>query len=160
MVSMALFLVLKSRRPVQMSVTLMILIGVGIAFMPDSWTDRMSTIGEYDADTSAMSRLYTWKTVWNLAIDRPLVGGGFRSDSLAVFLQYAPDGSDFDSFRGSVWVAHSIYFQTLGEHGFVGLGLFMLLGVVTWRRAGQLARLTRGDPEFGQWVPRLMPMSR
>jgi hypothetical protein len=75
-----------------------------------------------------------------------------------VFLQYAPDGSDFESFRGSVWVAHSIYFQTLGEHGFVGLGLFMLLGVVTWRRAGQLARLTRGDPEFGQWVPRLMPM--
>jgi len=156
--AMTLFLALKSRHRIRMGVGLALLLALGFVLMPDSWIERMSTIANYEADSSAMSRLYTWKTLWNLALDRPLVGGGFRSDALVVFERYGPIGPDFEALRGSIWVAHSIYLQTLGEHGFVGLGLFILLGFLTWRRAGQLARLTVGDPEFGDWVPRLMPM--
>jgi putative inorganic carbon (hco3(-)) transporter len=46
----------------------------------------------------------------------------------------------------------------LGEHGFVGLGLFLLLGVVTWFTASRLARKTKGDEELGSWMPDLMRM--
>jgi putative inorganic carbon (HCO3(-)) transporter len=159
--AMATFLGMKSRHPVRMSVAIGTLLVLAVLFMPDSWTLRMNTIREYQADDSAMSRIYTWKTLWNLALDHPFVGGGFRSDSAMVFALYAPTGAEFDVFRGSdsaVWVAHSIYFQTLGEHGFVGLGLFLTLGVLTWRRAAKLAKMTQGDPDFGDWVPKLMPM--
>ena len=57
-------------------------------------------------------------------------------------------------------MAHSIYFQALGEHGFPGLILYISLGIVTWLKAGQLARRTRDDPEFKAWVPMLMQMAQ
>ena len=158
LVSMAALLGLKSQRPVRASVLLGVLVVGAIAFMPDSWTSRMETIQTYRADNSAMSRVYTWQTLWNVALDRPIVGAGFRADTPAIFARYAPfDGATTFGNEG-VFVAHSIYFQALGEHGFPGLFLFVLLGLVTWRKAGQLAKLTRADPEFGEWVPVLMRM--
>ncbi|MBL8286382.1 MAG: putative O-glycosylation ligase, exosortase A system-associated [Rubrivivax sp.] len=157
-VAMATLLGLKSRYPLRISLGIALLLAIGFMFMPDSWTERMNTMKEYKADESAMSRLYTWHTLWNLALDRPFVGGGFRSDFAAIFQKYAPTGPEYEVFQGMYWVAHSIYFQVLGEHGFVAFGLFVAIGLLTWRRAGQLAVATRGDPEFGAWVPKLMPM--
>ncbi|WP_088283372.1 putative O-glycosylation ligase, exosortase A system-associated [Ideonella sp. A 288] len=157
-VAMAFFLALKGKRPVLMSLVIIALLLTAIAFMPESWTQRMDTIQTFEADNSAQSRIYTWRTLLNCALDRPLVGAGFAADNLLVFSRYAPGGAEYAPFDGLVFVAHSIYFQMLGEHGFVGLALFLLLGVVTWRRASQLTRATRGDAEFGRWVPLLMPM--
>jgi len=157
--AMAITLGLKSRHPFSTTSAFSVLLVAAVWFMPESWSDRMNTIREYEAaGGSAMSRIYSWITMWNLAIDRPLVGGGFRSDAALVYQLYAPVGPQYDIFAGQWWVAHSIYFQMLGEHGFVGLGLFLTLGILTWRRAGQLAKLTRDDPNFGRWVPSLMPM--
>ena len=45
-----------------------------------------------------------------------------------MFARYAPDPCDLHA-------AHSIYFQILGEHGFVGLGIFLLFWALTWRTA-------------------------
>ena len=117
----------------------------------------MGTIQTYQEDSSAMSRLYTWKTLWTMALDRPLVGAGFGTDNPVVFALYAPE-SVGDYADGGIFVAHSIYFQALGEHGFPGLLLYLLLGFFTWRKANQLAHETRDDPEFGVWVPKLMRM--
>lgn len=114
----------------------------------------METIGTYEQDNSAMSRLYTWRTLWNLALDRPITGAGFATDTEAVFSRYAPSGDN--PIEGFTPVAHSIYFQALGEHGFPGLALYLLLGVLTWHTAGRLAKDTRDDAEFGPWVPMLM----
>lgn len=158
LLSMAALLGLKSQRPVRATVLLGMLVVVAIAFMPDSWTSRMETIQAYQADNSAMSRVYTWQTLWNVALDRPIVGAGFRADTPAIFAQYAPFDGSTTFENGGVFVAHSIYFQALGEHGFPGLFLFVLLGLVTWRKAGQLAKLARADPEFVDWVPVLMRM--
>jgi probable O-glycosylation ligase (exosortase A-associated) len=118
----------------------------------------MDSIGSYQEDGSAMSRMYTWRTLLNCALDRPLFAAGFGADNAIVFARYAPKGDEFAVFDGSVFVAHSIYFQMLGEHGFPGLALFLMLGAVTWRRASRLARETMSDAEFGAWVPALMPM--
>jgi putative inorganic carbon (HCO3(-)) transporter len=131
-----------------------VLLGAGAMFMPDSWTSRMETIATYDQEQSAMARIYSWKTIWALALDRPIVGGGFATDTQEVYARYAPQG--FDQFAGKYWVAHSIYFQALGEHGFPGLALYIALGVLTWRCAARLARITQADAEFGDWVPLLM----
>ena len=126
--------------------------------MPATWTDRMETIQTFEQDTSAMSRIYTWTTLWHLALDRPLVGAGFGTDNPVVFALYAPAEGAGVYKGGNFYVAHSIYFQALGEHGFPGLALYLLLGLLTWRTAARLARQTADDPEYGEWVPLLMRM--
>ena len=158
LLAMLFFLGLKGKYPLRTSLLLVGLVAVAIAFMPDSWANRMDTMRTFEADNSAMSRVWTWTTLWNAAVDRPLVGAGFRADSSIVFLRYAPVDEIYAGFKGSIVVAHSIYFQMLGEHGFVGLCLYLLLGVVTWFTAARIARQMRDDPEYGSWMPLLMRM--
>jgi probable O-glycosylation ligase (exosortase A-associated) len=158
LLAMAFFLGLKSKYPVRVSLGLAVLVGVAIVFMPESWTNRMETMKSYGQDTSAMSRIWTWTTLANAAFDRPFVGAGFRADSRVVFDRYAPTDGEFAIFAGQLYVAHSIYFQMLGEHGFIGLGLFLALVAAVWTSAGRLAKRLEGDPDFGSWVPMLMRM--
>ena len=152
-----LMLGLKSKHAVRTTLAFGVLVLVAITFMPDSWTARMNTIGGYSADGSAMSRLWTWQTLWNLVMDRPLVGGGFRSDSAQVFSKYSPiEGRGI--FTQDIFVAHSIYFQALGEHGFPGLFFYLGIGIWTWFAAARIGREMADHPEHGAWVPLLMRM--
>jgi len=124
--AMAAFLWLKSSEKMTLGLLLAITIPVLVAFMPSQWHSRIDTINTYEKDSSAMGRINAWYMAFNLAKDRPLVGGGFQIYDDVVFQMYAPHPED-------IHAAHSIYFQALGEHGFVGLGLYLLLGVLTWR---------------------------
>lgn len=93
-------------------------------FMPESWWQRMDTIGTYQQDESAMGRINAWYLAWNVATNN-FFGGGFYLESNEIFARYAPDPTD-------IHVAHSIYFQALGQHGFVGLFLFLGMWISTW----------------------------
>lgn len=119
------------------------------AFMPAEWFSRMDTISEYQSDTSAMGRINAWWMAWNLALDR-FFGGGFNIYNLVIFSVYAPIPDD-------VHAAHSIYFQVLGEHGFIGLLLFLLLWWVVWRDASKLRIEGRLQPET-LWLSQLGAM--
>ncbi len=110
-------------------------------FMPAKWHARMETIEHYQEDGSAMGRINAWHFAFNLALDRPLTGGGFETFRPRWFAVYAPEPYN-------VHDAHSIYFEVLGEHGFVGLALFVLLGTFTWLKAGRIRRLTRRREEL------------
>ena len=91
----------------------------------------MSTIVNYEQDRSAMGRINAWRMAWNLAQDRPF-GGGFEITSPMFFPLCARRE------RHSCRTQH--LFQVLGEHGFVGLALFLLLWILVWRSAGWLRR--------------------
>jgi len=158
--AMAFTLGLKSHRPVRTSAAILTLVMLAVAFMPKSWDQRMETIQQFEKDDSAMSRIYTWRTLWALALDRPLTGAGFGADNALVFNTYAPPDPEFETFRreGTVLVAHSIYFQALGEHGFIGLIAYLLIGVLAYRKASRLSAAATGDQEFANWVPLLMRM--
>jgi putative inorganic carbon (hco3(-)) transporter len=117
-----------------------------IAFMPEHWGDRMETIASYEQDASAMGRINAWWAALNIAQDR-MLGGGFDIYRADVFAIYAPVPDD-------VHAAHSIYFQVLGELGWVGLAIFLSFWFFTWRRAGSLRRQARGDPET-EWAATL-----
>ena len=138
--AMAAFLWLKSNKKVLSGVVAAVLIPLAIGFMPESWTSRMKSIEAYEQDTSALGRLNSWKAAINIANDRPLIGGGFEFYSPTVFAKYAPDPLDVHS-------AHSIYFQILGEHGYVGLILFLALGIVAWTTANRVVKRSRDSPE-------------
>ena len=56
----------------------LIALPLAIASIPQAWQDRISTIGTYQEDGSALSRLEAWKAARNLAFDRPFFGGGFE----------------------------------------------------------------------------------
>jgi putative inorganic carbon (HCO3(-)) transporter len=120
-----------------------------LAFMPDTWTDRMRTIQTYEEDSSAMGRLNAWQMAVNLANDR-LTGGGFVVDEASVFARYAPIPADLHA-------AHSIYFQVLGEHGWVGLGLFVAIGLYAFAAAGRVRRQALEQPE-AEWLHHLAGM--
>lgn len=123
---------------------LFVALGVfGASMMPDKYWERMDTIKSYDSDASAMGRINAWWMAFNLA-KANLFGGGFSIYELPVFHVYAPVPDD-------VHAAHSIYFQVLGEHGFVGLFLFLMIGVSTWICARRLVKLAGKDPRL-KWA--------
>ncbi|ABC23889.1 putative O-glycosylation ligase, exosortase A system-associated [Rhodospirillum rubrum] len=125
----------------------------GLFLMPESWHDRMNTISDYQEDESAMGRLDAWTFAFNLAVERPLVGGGFRINvDRDVFLRFSPEAGINRAF-------HSIYFQVLGEHGFVGLGLFLATLALGFFKAGALSRQCAGDPKLA-WARDLGAMSQ
>jgi probable O-glycosylation ligase (exosortase A-associated) len=141
---------LKSRSRFVTGLALALLVPVAIGFMPEKWTDRMQTIETYEQDESAMSRINAWTTAINVAKDRPL-GAGFNGHYLDEYARrYAVDLSD-------VRPAHSIYFQMLGEHGFVGLTLFLLLWILVWRDASWIITQSRSQKQL-HWASDLARM--
>lgn len=138
---MMLFLWIKSSKKLFLGVLMVALLPVAIGFMPDTWTERMRTIETYEEDSSAMGRINAWAMAFNLANDRPLVGGGFEIYNAKTFAKYAPDPTD-------VHAAHSIYFQILGEHGYVGLVLFLSIGFVAWATARRIIKISRSNPDL------------
>jgi probable O-glycosylation ligase (exosortase A-associated) len=90
-----------------------------LTFAPSQWMQRMGDFAHGNVDDSAAQRLNSWRFAWELAKDYPITGGGLRTFTPELFDRYTPQFV----FNGP----HSIYFQTLGEHGFVGLALFLLL---------------------------------
>jgi probable O-glycosylation ligase (exosortase A-associated) len=96
-----------------------------LSFAPAAWMDRMGRFMNGDLDTSAQERLVSWGTAWNLAQDYPITGGSFDVlPNVDVFQRYEPRPLPLGHPSSG---PHSIYFQLLGDQGFVGLGLFLLL---------------------------------
>jgi probable O-glycosylation ligase (exosortase A-associated) len=148
-VAMGMLLWIRSREKAAAAVIIG-LIGLTLTtFMPDSWDERMGTIGTYEQDSSAMGRINAWKMATHLANDRPL-GGGFDIYTNEIFAKYAPVPED-------VHAAHSIYFQILGEHGYLGLFLFLLVGAFTFATAARIRRET-ARVEDAQWLYHLAGM--
>ena len=148
-VAMAVFFWLKSKEKLAIGLAMILFVPVLLLAMPAQWHDRMDTIHEYKDDASAMGRVNAWHMATNLAMDRPL-GGGFEIYDQVVFALYAPNPKD-------VHAAHSIYFQVLGEHGFIGLFLYLAIGVLTWRNGSWVLKHGKHDPEL-KWALDLVPM--
>ncbi|MQA18354.1 putative O-glycosylation ligase, exosortase A system-associated [Rugamonas rivuli] len=147
--AMVVFMWLKSRHKLAGGALIVLLAPLAFLFMPERWSERMDSIGTYQEDESAMGRINAWYMAWNLARDR-FFGGGFEIAEPGTFFLYAPNPTD-------IHAAHSIYFQALGEHGFVGLGLYLLLLGMTWRSAAWIVRHSRNQPEL-EWAQQLATM--
>lgn len=131
---MAVMLALKSkRRWLMLSIIATLAMGM-FAIMSDQWADKMGTITTHE-DHSAQSRIYTWKMIWNLAMHHPVNGGGFQvTENPATWYRYAV--TDW----AKAYSPHSIYFQALAEHGFVGLALYLGIGISCWRRCSKIIK--------------------
>jgi probable O-glycosylation ligase (exosortase A-associated) len=152
--AVTLAIVAKSRHKV-LGLFLVFVAVVGILTLTTTaWKDRMSEFLQGNLDNSAYSRLIAWGGGFNLALAHPLTGGGFDvyTDE-AIFPSFVPR-----SLRGYLYgknlhlhSSHSIYFQMLGEHGFVGLGIFLLLLGSCFKSMRRLRKKAITDTQL-QWV--------
>jgi putative inorganic carbon (HCO3(-)) transporter len=134
--AMLMYVWLRSRHKLAGIALVVLAVPLLLLFMPDAWSERMDSIANYQADSSAQGRINAWVMAYNLARDR-ILGGGFSLYEPMTFAMYAPDPS-------GVHAAHSIYFQAMAEHGFIGLALYLLLGWQTWRSTVWTLRHCRG----------------
>ncbi len=135
-----LMLVTKSRGRLWVAVAIIGTLGTAFTMLPQDWFQRMETIEHYHKDRSAMGRINVWKFAWRLALDDPLLGGGFETFDRRLYMEYIPEiASDPSTYVAGD--AHSIYFQVLAQQGFVGLFLFLALGISTFRACSQARRL-------------------
>lgn len=148
-IAMMAFLWLKSRNKVGTGVALALIIPLVIMAMPHQWFARMATIDNYQQDGSALGRFNAWYFAMNVAKSH-LLGGGFNVFNPLTFRIYAPNPLDYH-------VAHSIYFQVLGEHGYIGLAIFVSLIIATWLTASGIIKSVRKVPEL-KWAGDLAAM--
>lgn len=144
MAIMGIMFWLKSRQKFMVAILGATAIFAIVQIMPVEWYERMNTIKTYQDDGSALGRINAWQMAFNLASDR-FLGGGFETFRYEMFAIYAPDPNN-------VHDVHSIYFEVLGEHGFVGLFIFLLLAFFTWRSASIIKKAVKGIPDRMWWV--------
>lgn len=131
-----LWLILTSRHRAGLLAATIIMSTFTVSFMPDTWWERMGTVQSYEEDKSAMGRLHMWRYGIELADNYPL-GIGFRAYKMRdVAAGLLPESI---TLRAS----HSIYFEVLGEHGYVGLFLFLFLYAAAFLSFGHTRKLAR-----------------
>lgn len=133
----------RSRRKGLMTVALLFVVMVMLPMMPQEWWDRMGTIQTYEEDESAMGRINGWLVAIEVA-KHYLFGGGMSYQHQLFFTLYGVHNQN-------VIAAHSIYFQILGNHGFIGLFIYIGLWLSTYLWAGRLRKISRDIAE-ARWV--------
>jgi probable O-glycosylation ligase (exosortase A-associated) len=123
---------------------------IAVPLLPEGLWDRIQSIGEQQSeetrDRSVQGRFEAWQTAWNIALDRPLTGAGFRALwNSAIWVRYS--GLYLEGPRGTD--AHSLYFEVLEEHGFVGFGLYFLVLASTLVSLRRIRKRWRGHAEHG-----------
>ena len=132
-----------------------------VPMLPKTFTERMSTIKTYQADESAATRLAVWAWTWDFAKTHPFGGGfeAYRQNHIAYDLKAkasapaggaapaAPAGDRLAVDKGRAY--HSAYFEMLGEQGYPGLGLWLLINLVgLWRMEVLRRRYRIGDEQW------------
>jgi len=80
-------------------------------------------------------------------MDRPLIGGGFRAPELMEVwrMQLATDNAR---------AAHNNIFQVLGEHGFLGLAIYLTIILLAFKNLAAIMLRARHVPELA-WARKL-----
>ena len=132
-----------------------------VPFLPQSYTERMETIQGYKADQSASTRVAVWAWTWEYAKDNPF-GGGFNAyiqnrvrveKAGSGYDPSAPQDAEATVYEEQSRAYHSSYFEMLGEQGYPGLALWLLLHAAGLARMEGLRRRylkTRRAEE--QWI--------
>ena len=152
-IAVGIFFWWKSKKKFVIGMVIAIIVPVALSLMPQQWFDRMGTIENYQEDSSANERLASWSLSISIAND-DIFGGGFNFWSKAAYQKYGPEETWDYSF-----VAHSIYLHVAGEHGWVGLGLFLLVWILVWRNGTWIIKQAKLRPDLDlKWAADLAAM--
>ena len=137
---------IRSRRKVLYGVIgVLAVMGVASA-TSDAWNQRISTIKHFDTEGSALGRILVWEWTLGYVAEHPL-GGGFNSYKVDRVVFPPADPNDDPIIKTGI-AFHSIYFEVLGEQGYVGLGIFFAIIGLALMQLQKVARLTRNIEEM------------
>lgn len=156
LLAIAAWLIWHSKRKVSGVIGFMICLVVVVSLAPSSWTERMNTIQSADGDQSFMGRVAVWKKSTAIALEHPLVGGGFFAvQSEPVYLKFK-DSPGLMGFIQTpdpgVLAAHSIYFQVMSDMGFLGLVIYGALFLNLFLTRMQILKEIRASGLKMQWA--------
>jgi putative inorganic carbon (hco3(-)) transporter len=139
---------------------------VTVPFLPSAFSERMGTIKNYEADQSASTRIAVWQWTWEFAKTHPF-GGGFNAyvqNKIRYKMPVVDDnGLDTGEVRASEVVDegrayHSSFFEMLGEQGYPGLIIWLLIHVGgVWRMEAIMRIYKKRNREDELWV---IPLAR
>lgn len=143
---------LRSRGKIVSGVLITVGVAGAIAFMPDSWVERMNTIQNYEQDASAMGRVTIWLAALSLALARPFVGGGFRAIYNQSIVDQVAPGTEARA-------THSIWLEVLADHGFPTFLVWLaILAAGIWYTI-RICRVAKDRPDL-RWAVDLARMSQ
>ncbi len=132
-----------------------------LPLLPSSYSQRMSTIEGYQGDESASTRIAVW--MWTLDYVKQHPGGGgfgaYRQNRLSYQRVDAKASNGAATVmtqttdQARAW--HSSYFEMLGEQGYPGLALWLILQATGLIRMEALRRRYRRGPEEDRWIASL-----
>jgi putative inorganic carbon (hco3(-)) transporter len=122
--------------------------------VPDRLTHRIQSIESADQDSSFMGRVIAWKLSTLIALDHPFFGGGPHALQVqSVWTVYTNNFSRLSFIPTNEpdvtpHAAHSIYFEVLGDTGFLGLLTFVCLIVSGFRTGSRIIVMARDHPQL------------
>lgn len=133
---------------------------MALPLLPSAFTERMETIENYQADQSASTRLAVWGWTWEFAKENPLGGGfeAYRQNKLSISRVEtenfgAVTSTDVDTIEDEGRAYHSSYFEMLGEQGYPGLAMWLLLHLTgLWRMERLRAMYSKRNRPGEEWV--------
>jgi probable O-glycosylation ligase (exosortase A-associated) len=152
--AITLAIVAKSRYKILSFILVAIALVCLVTLTTRTWQDRMGDFLQGNLDSSENSRLVAWGGGWNLAMEYPITGGGFDVyTDAAIFPSFVPRNlrSRLYGLSGGLHSSHSVYFELLGEQGFVGLGLFLWLLGSCFTSLRKLRKQARSNGKL-EWV--------
>ncbi len=134
---------------------------VAIPFLPQSFTERMNTIRNHQSDQSASTRVAVWQWTIEYAKTHPFGGGfeAYRQNVLSYDTVQSENAGDNNTaietqrIEEHARAYHSSYFEMLGEQGYPGLALWLLLHIMGLFHMEVIRRryAKETSPEFA-WV--------
>lgn len=131
-----------------------------LPFLPQSYYERMSTITQPDGDESASTRMAVWEWTLDYAARNP-TGGGFDAYRGNSFTYEMPVTEETGSIRTIEYrevtdegrAFHSAIFEVLGEQGYPGLAIWLLLHALGVWQMEQVRRRWKGkESEAEAWI--------
>jgi len=137
---------------------------MSLPFLPASFTERMSTIENHQADKSASTRVAVWKWTIDYAAQHPFGGGfdSYRSNRIkyTTITEKTVGGMTTlvpEEVEDQGRAFHSSYFEMLGEQGWPGLMLWLWIQALgLWQMERLRSRwrkraADRPDDPSAQW---------
>ena len=131
-----------------------------LPFLPQSYYERMATLGQPSGDESASTRVAVWQWTLDYVGEKPL-GGGFDSYRGNRFTYVMPvketEGNTtsvtYQQVVDEGRAFHSSFFEMLGEQGWPGLFIWLALHLVGVWQMERIQRRWKGvESEDERWI--------
>ncbi len=148
---LGMYMWMRSNRKLGFGIVILIAGCLMIYTTSGAWNERVATIGNFEQENSALTRILVWRWTLEFTATHPF-GGAFQTYLINHIEFPATDGQPATIQFARAF--HSIYFEMLGEQGYPGLVIFLLITCVTFCRLRRLAKRARAYAEL-EWVTSL-----